>query len=201
MKKPPSPKAKASRSPKASPKPQAPSVRSKSKSKQKSKNSGSARVPLAALSKKAATPIRKIKKTPGRPPGVDTAWHADFLYHLAAVPFVTHAAQKAGTTPQTAYDHRSRFPDFKDKWDAALKIGNAHIGDTLEYTAYERAVIGITVDILDKYGDKIGEERKFDNNLLTILLKAKRPEQYRDKIEHTGEVKFIPLDELADRVG
>lgn len=157
--------------------------------------------PKKKAAKKADSPVKKNKRKPapkGRPPGLDTSWHEKFLEVLSSVPFITHAAEKAGTTPQTAYAHRKADPEFAKRWDEAQAQGNVIAPDLLQKTAWELAVIGVERKRYNKDGDLEEEWIERDTKILSLLLKAKCPE-FRDKVEHSGSV-FIPLDQLAARV-
>lgn len=155
--------------------------------------------------KKADSRVKKTKQTRapspkgGRPPGLDTSWHKDFLHELSSVPFVTHAAEKAGTTPQTAYAHRNADPQFAKAWDDAIAQGQQIAPDRLRKTAWDLAVTGVQRQKFGAEGQLLEEWTERSERLLALFLKATCPE-FRDKVEHSGELKFIPLDQLADRV-
>ncbi len=108
------------------------------------------------------------KKTSRRGAGVAiTAKQREtFLERLAAGYSVSHASTAARINRQTAYAHRDRDPAFAAAWEAALDAGT----QALEDEAVRRATSG------DKPSDV----------LLIFLLKARRPDVYRDRIEHTG---------------
>jgi hypothetical protein len=97
--------------------------------------------------------------------GPDTSWHEAFLKNLARTGAVMHSANKAGIHRDTAYDHRDRFPEFAEAWDHAL---DAAVED-LELVCRNRA-------------------RDYSDLLLIFLLKAHRPERYREtrRFEVTG---------------
>lgn len=68
----------------------------------------------------------------------DTAWHARFLAALARTGQVGAAAQAVGVTRSTAYDHRSRYPAFREAWSDTLEVGL----DDVECALMERAKAG-----------------------------------------------------------
>ena len=107
--------------------------------------------------------------------------------------------------------------EFHEAWDAALEIGN----DYLEQEAQRRAVAGYEEPIvhkgiqafvrdavtgeleLDEYGRPIPLTiRRYSDRLLEVLLKARRPEKFREnmKIEAhvTGGVLAIPQSDQAN---
>lgn len=113
---------------------------------------------------------------------------------------------------QTFYDWRDSDESFRLQLVDAEEDAN----DTLEYAAYDRAVLGVEsyvvsqgkivyeeVPVLDDENkpkfDEDGYpimrrgnpliERKYSDSLLTVRLKARMPEKYKDKaqFEHTGK--------------
>ena len=84
-------------------------------------------------------------------------WHGAFLKALAKTPSVTIACKAAGISRRTAYDRRERDPAFAEAWADAL---NQSV-DVLEHEVYQRAL-------------------KEDSQLAMFVLKAFRPERYRE---------------------
>lgn len=84
-------------------------------------------------------------------------WEKAFLVALANTGTVTSAAEAAGISRKQAYVSRELYPDFKKAWDDALEIA----ADTLEAEARKRAFNG-------------------DTTLIIFLLKAYRPERFRE---------------------
>lgn len=106
-----------------------------------------------------------------------------FLAALARGVSVGGAASEAGLSRSTAYDWRAADADFAARWDAALEEGT----DALEDEARRRALLGVETPV--HYGGKaVGEIRKFSDALLMFLLRARRPETYRERAttEPTG---------------
>ncbi len=85
---------------------------------------------------------------------------ATFLLFLAEGNTVTSAARAIGVSRQAAYQYRDVDAGFKQAWDNAIEEGL----DTLEDEAIRRA-------------------KKSSDLLLIFMLKAKRPEIYRETIE------------------
>lgn len=106
---------------------------------------------------------------------IDTTWHKRFLKILGTTCNVTLAADAAGIDRGTAYDHRARFPAFARAWedakDAAIEL--------LEAEAWQRA-------------------RKKSDTLMIFLLKAHRPEKYRESVD--VNLKKLSDEELIARV-
>ncbi len=88
------------------------------------------------------------------------AWHERFLALLSDYGNVTIAAKGAGVSRFTAYRYRNTDTRFAQQWDAALELGI----DGLEDEARRRAVLA-------------------SDTLLIFMLKALRPEKYRERVE------------------
>jgi hypothetical protein len=109
--------------------------------------------------------------TPKRAPRQRTAirntndWHDVFLADLAEHCNVTHAAKVAKVDKATAYDHRKSDPAFAAAWEDAIESAI----ETLEYEVRKRA-------------------RETSDTLAIFLLKAHRPDRYREnrRTELTG---------------
>lgn len=116
-------------------------------------------------------------------------WRPIFLDNLEETGNVSRAAEAAGISRQTAYDSRDRSKEFRKDWDAALDVAT----DKLEAEARRRAVDGLVRYKFHKgypvTHPETGEpyyEHEYSDTLLIFLLKAHRPEKFRDRVEHTG---------------
>ena len=113
--------------------------------------------------KKATKATLKKKSVAKHPdaPALDTSWHDRFLQLLRHSCSVTTAALGAGVNRTTVYRHRDALPDFAAAWndekEAAIEI--------LEAEAWNRA-------------------RKKSDVLIMFLLKANKPEKYREVSRH-----------------
>lgn len=87
-------------------------------------------------------------------------WMEQFLVLLSQFGNVTAAANGVGINRLTAYRHRHTDPLFAQQWEAALELGL----DGLEDAARQRAAT-------------------MSDTLMIFLLKAGRPEKYRERIE------------------
>ena len=103
-------------------------------------------------------------------------WRMKFLDGLRMHGMVTQAAMEAGIHRNTAYFERQHDPAFAQEWADALDRGV----DMLEDTAKKRAYEGSDV-------------------LLIFLLKAHRPQKYRDTLR-TVTLNLNPddLQNLSD---
>ena len=110
-----------------------------------------------------------------------SVWRPIFLQALALGGNVTLAAQQAGIDRATAYKNRARSREFTVAWEEAL----AEAVDRLEIEARRRAVTGVEEPVYYK-GVVVGTVTKYSDAMLTLLLKAHRPEKFRERFEHTG---------------
>lgn len=85
------------------------------------------------------------------------SWRPKFLAALAESCNVTYSATVAGIDRHTAYDHRNKDEAFRALWDDAIEQGV----DGLELAARRRAM-------------------ESSDTLAIFLLKAHRPERYRE---------------------
>jgi hypothetical protein len=99
---------------------------------------------------------------------------------------VTQAAKRAGITRQAAYAARKVDGAFAEAW-ADIE---AELTERLEREVYRRAVEGY----------EAGGETKYSDTLAIVLLKARRPEKYRESktIEHTGSLNLVELVATVD---
>jgi hypothetical protein len=150
------------------------------------------------------TPARKRVRSP-----ITRAARERFLAHLGNGHTIkSSAAAAAPKVPGTKAWYRLRKTDaeFAELWDEALEEGIQQ----LEEEARRRAVEGVTVPIMYR-GEQVASVQEFSDTLLIFLLKAKRPEVYRDRhhVEHHGlpaaEVKLTfdpsPLVGSAEALG
>lgn len=112
------------------------------------------------------------------------AWKPIFLQALRASPNVTAAARSAGLSREHVYNTRERDATFAKQWDDALEQST----DKAVGEAYRRAVKGVLKPVFGSLGGnkgngQIGKVREFSDTLMIFLLKAHRPEIYRERIE------------------
>ncbi len=112
---------------------------------------------------------------------------SQFLEVLAGTCNVTHAARSAGISRSRVYDIRKENAEFAAAWDEAEETAV----DSLEGEARGRALEGIDEPIV--YQGEIQRDRdgkpvtikKYSDTLAMFLLKAHRPEKYRERFDHT----------------
>ena len=127
-----------------------------------------------------------------------------FLAALRLQPNITLAAAAAHLSRQAMYEWRDKDADFAADWDAALQEGI----DLAEAEMWRRGVEGWDEPVYGKLpgrdaGDgQVGTVRKHSDAMLTLALKAHRPEKYRERqdIHHTGEVVKVYAGFDPDKV-
>ena len=126
------------------------------------------------------TDSKKTKKTLKKEREMDTSWHARFLELLGTTCNVTLSARGAGIIPNTAYEHRKAFPEFATAWDEAKEQAI----EILEAEAWQRA-------------------RKQSDVLMIFLLKAHKPDKYREQqhldVTSGGKPLLDPLASALDK--
>lgn len=120
--------------------------------------------------------------TPARETWDREAWLGTFEYSK----MVSEACRMVGISRSTAYKERERNPEFRAAWDEL----NTRVVESLEQEAYRRAVEGVDRMVVSA-GRKLGTEKQFSDTLLALLLKANRPEKYRERVDvaHSGGVQ------------
>lgn len=78
----------------------------------------------------------------------------------------------------TAYEWRNEIPEFKEAWDKALDIGIT----ALEDEAHRRGFEGVDEGVYHQ-GVLMGTQKKYSDTLAIFLLKAHRPEKYRERTQ------------------
>ena len=81
---------------------------------------------------------------------------------------------------------KTQDPDFAVAWDSAVEEAT----DRLEREARRRALEG-TEESVYYQGKECGRVKRYSDSLMLALLKAERPEKYKDRVanELSGEVK------------
>lgn len=115
------------------------------------------------------TPKKKALPTRGAATRANV-WRGVFLAGLADTCNVTHSARLAGIDRATAYKHRADDAEFATAWDDAIEQGI----EALELAVRERA-------------------KSTSDTLAIFLLKAHRPERYRElkEVQQSGTVRVI----------
>ena len=120
-------------------------------------------------------------------------WAKAFLSVLSRLGVVGYAARKAGIERQSAYHLRDRDDAFREAWRVALEEAM----DRAEQEAWRRGIKGVKRPVYQG-GEHVGDIQDYSDTLLIFMMKAHRPEKYRERIdmradmkhEHSGEVTF-----------
>lgn len=116
--------------------------------------------------------------------------HQDFFAALEETGNVSRACEVASLPRRTAYDLRARDSEFSRLWELAVERGT----DALEDEAVRRALFGVDKPVY--YGGKlVGTVREYSDALLMFVLKARRPELFKERsgakqevnVTHQGE--------------
>jgi hypothetical protein len=100
---------------------------------------------------------------------------AAFLEALQATANVTASCRIAGLPRSCVYDWREADPEFAADWTSALERGC----DALEDEAVRRGCEGYLRPVFQQ-GREVGVIREYSDLLLIFMLKARRPDKFRD---------------------
>lgn len=117
-----------------------------------------------------------------------------FLTELARRGIVQDAAEFAAVGRATMYEWRAADPDFAKEWDEALEVA----ADRLEAEAWRRGVEGVEEPVFGRIAKdldgEIGTIRKYSDTMLDRLLKARRPDKFRERhdldVTHSGALQI-----------
>lgn len=119
-----------------------------------------------------------------------------FLAAYAECGTVTHAAEYAGISRDTHYEWL-KDDAYRQAFEEAYEEAIEH----LEVEARRRAASGVDEPVF-YLGQQVGAVRKYSDNLLMFLLKAARPERYKDRQHHTVDVNIRKrAEQIAEDYG
>jgi hypothetical protein len=146
---------------------------------------------------------RKKKLEPQPKPWKPSARVRAFLAAYRKTASITRAAKAARIRREAHY----RLLERSVSYQAAFESAAIEAGQTLEDEAVRRAVEGIRRPLF-YHGKRVkgGAQREYSDTLLLALLKAKKPRDYKERVEHDlapdarGQVKRFTgsLLELLD---
>ena len=118
---------------------------------------------------------------------------AELLALITAGDYVSVAAEKCGIARQTVYDWKYADEAFAQRLADAQKRGDEVQVERLEIEADRRARDGIDKGIYYE-GVRVAVERQYSDTLMMFRLKAKRPDLYRERHEHSSDpnAPFVP---------
>lgn len=134
------------------------------------------------MPKKPTKPAPKKRSKPD--------WSTKFLKAIAETGNITAAAKAAGINRDTFYQRRDTDKTFAAAVADALESAT----DALELEARRRAQHGTEKPVYQG-GKRVGTVQEYSDTLLIFLLKAHRPEKYREKIDHRhgGAAELPPI--------
>lgn len=116
-----------------------------------------------------------------------------FFNELSSTGNVSAACRAVGVSRQSAYARRRADAAFSAEWDDCIETGI----DALELEARRRAIDGCVRPVFYK-GGECGEIREYSDTLMIVLLKAHRPQKFRDNVQHEHAGGLTIRVEYAD---
>ena len=113
----------------------------------------------------------------------ERAMHA-FLADYASWGNITSACKAAGIVRNTFYN----WTEHDEAFAAQVKVADAAATERLEREAWRRATEGSPYTRTSYYrGEPVGTDHKieYSDQLLMLLLRARRPDMYREKVDLT----------------
>lgn len=100
---------------------------------------------------------------------------------------VANACKAVKIGRRTAYEWRDDDPEFADRWDDIVETAL----DDLEQEAHRRAYEGVAKPVFYQ-GAECGSIQEYSDTLLMFILRAGRPEKYRERheVKNTGANKI-----------
>lgn len=97
---------------------------------------------------------------------------------------VSKACQAVKIGRTVIYEHRKTDADFARLWDETLDS----VLDEAEQEVFRRAVKGVNKPVFYK-GVKIAALKEYSDRLLEFMLKAGRPEKFRERFDIDANIK------------
>ena len=142
-----------------------------------------------ARAKAAATRARKAAKQQAR--AQTLAHQKAFLTAYANVGVITAAAKLVEIDRKRHYEwlaEPNKYPTYREDFADA----HEQAADRLEAEMFRRGVQGIEKPVFGKLAGKdtgsgqIGTIQEYSDRMLELLIKARRPETFRERFEHSG---------------
>lgn len=129
---------------------------------------------------------------------IRTAEHrAAVMAALGSGASYTIAAERAGIARSALFKWRKDDPNFDQDCLDAEEEGT----DRLEDEAMRRARHGVLKPILYK-GEQVAEIREYSDTLMVTMLKARRPDRFKDRqqIQHEGTIETMDDAQIDKRI-
>lgn len=117
------------------------------------------------------------------------AWIEPFLTAIMGGASIRGAVAQVGIDLTLPYKTRQTDEAFRVAWAEAMTVGT----EFLEAEAQRRAYHGVEEPVFHK-GVECGHIRKYSDTLLIFLLKARRPDKYREGIEDGGGMRNMVVN-------
>lgn len=127
----------------------------------------------------------------------DERWdRLGWLYCFEYTGMVSAACAMMGVGRSTVYEERQRNEDFALAWHDVEERST----EVMEREAWRRGVEGVVKPLVSA-GKHVTDVREYSDGLLQFMLKARRPEKYRERMDvaHSGSVEKrirVELDKL-----
>lgn len=102
-----------------------------------------------------------------------------FLAAIRLFPNITEAAKAVGCHRSSHYEWLKSDPDYAERFRDAMDEGL----DTIEKAAIDLATGKLSKKIVSA-GKVLGEEPVYSERMIEMLLRAHRPDRYRDRSSH-----------------
>ncbi len=116
-----------------------------------------------------------------RKPNAPDNWPDKFLASYRKCGNITKAAKATRVDRSTVYARRESDPEF----EKAMLAAQEEAVDLLEEEARRRAADGSVKPVFYQ-GKQVATVREYSDTLLIVLLKANRPEKYRERADITS---------------
>ncbi len=124
------------------------------------------------------------------------AWRDRFLDFLAGGLSVRRACRLCHVSQATVFARRRNRPAFRRMWDEAATVGTR----LMEQEAVRRAYHGTDRPVFYR-GHVCGHVREYSDTLLMFMLKARRPDKYRDGHDASAGTQRAALNVTIVNVG
>lgn len=108
---------------------------------------------------------------------------ADFIAAFVDLVSVSRAAVKAKVHRTVIYDWIKSDSNFKIIYEAACELATGKLEDEAVRRAFEG-----TVKPVYQGGKLVGKIREFSDTLLIVLLKARAPEKYKERVSNEHKI-------------
>jgi hypothetical protein len=143
-----------------------------------------------------AEQMAQKKANPGKSGPKVIDWTRPFLLALGKMGIVRYACLAANVSPDSVYKRKAADPVFAAKYKEAQEWAT----DVAVQEAWRRAVEGVEKIVPLGRGEHT-TEKNYSDGLLLALLRARRPQEFGNKVEVTdgGAAQHLTLEEMRAR--